>query len=76
MVTQYRHLTDSELLFKVGEACLYSPIIAELARRLDLKNPYDYTQPPITQASCPSCESVLELGFDELNECFTIRNSL
>jgi hypothetical protein len=56
MITKYRNLTNAELLNRLDEARLHSPIIEELCARMEVKS----------RAICPVCEADLTKIKDEL----------
>lgn len=68
--TKYSNLTDEELLNKIDDARQHSPIIDELAGRLEkLDRTNNETN---TRVECPVCEAKLEAGLDEDNNIFTL----
>jgi len=68
--TKYRNLTDEEFLNKIDNARQHSPIIDELAGRLEkLDRTNNETN---TRVECPVCEAKLEAGLDEDNNIFTL----
>lgn len=68
--TKYSNLTDEEFLSKIDNARQHSPIIDELAGRLEkLDRTNNETN---TRVECPVCEAKLEAGLDEDNNIFTL----
>lgn len=68
--TRYSNLTDDELLSRIDEARQHSPIIDELASRLEKKERIN--NQTNTRVECPVCEAALEADLDEGNNIFTL----
>lgn len=79
--TKFRTLTDAELLSVVQTARLYSPIIEELARRVEqakfdegdaLTETWESAEKP-RAFSCPVCEVNLLGSVNLIDDCFVIK---
>lgn len=71
-ITKYRNLSNEELLNRIEDARAHSPIIEELATRLETA--FDPIKGDANRrVECPVCEANLEADFDFGNEMFTIR---
>lgn len=64
--TKFRTLSNIELLNTVQAAREHSPVIEELAQRLEN---YVMAQPTVSSVTCPHCEASLsiEMSHGELN---------
>ena len=71
--TKYSSLTDFELLFKVDEARTKSPIIEELARRLESRPVASLHDINNFEALCPSCETVLRVRVSQTGDDFELK---
>lgn len=69
--TRYSNLTDDELLSRIDETRQQSPIIDELANRLERKERTD--SETRTRIECPVCEALLNVDLDEDDNTFTLR---
>lgn len=70
---QLSRLTDMELIVHVDEARYLSPLIGELAKRLEAIIKSDARDDYNGQASCPVCEASLLVDFDDANKLFNIK---
>lgn len=68
--TRYSNLTDDELLSRIDEARQHSPIIDELASRLEKKERIN--NQTNARVECPVCKAALEADLDEDNNIFTL----
>lgn len=69
--TKYANLSDDELLSQVEEAREHSPIVEELAQRLERRE-VDVTTGANHNVECPVCGAELEANYDEGNNQFTL----
>lgn len=60
-ITIYNHLTDDELLRHIDLARHHSPIIEELAKRLESSQTGDDSG----TKKCPVCEAQVRVGYDD-----------
>lgn len=71
IITKY-HNTPNEELVRIGlDKGEYSPLIQELAQRLDAKTSID--SEANHRVECPVCEAVLVADYDQGNNMFEIK---
>jgi predicted Ser/Thr protein kinase len=68
--TKYRHLTDKELLNHIDEARSKSPLIEELAQRLERE--MDKSKSATWTHDCPVCEAPLNCFIEDEGEILTL----
>ncbi|OHD22914.1 MAG: hypothetical protein A2Y38_19810 [Spirochaetes bacterium GWB1_59_5] len=68
--TKYSNLTDDEFLGQVDDARSKSPIIDELATRLEKANRQRVPEDSDTRVDCPVCEASLVVSYDETTNRF------
>lgn len=66
-------LTDEELLSHVDDRRHLSPIIAELAKRLEALLESDRRDDYNNRAECPVCQATLHVDFDQANNLFNVK---
>jgi hypothetical protein len=69
--TKYSNLTDAELLSQVEAARAQSPVIEELAKRLE-KQTTGFNGDTGHRVECPVCEAPLKADFDDGDNMFTL----
>lgn len=70
-ITIYSHLTDEELLRHISNFKHHSPIIEELAQRLE-KEIVEIVEDANHTVKCPVCKAVLEADYDPGENKFTL----
>lgn len=78
--TKYRNLTTSELLSQLDSIRLHSPIINELITRIEEDNVLaNKLDPPNSCCnnddrvmSCPVCESLIRVSYDQEEDLFRL----
>ena len=68
--TNLSNLTDAELLNHIDSIRHYSPIIAELCKRLDALNVEP--SPLHDRVTCPVCQAELRVDSDDGNEKYEL----
>jgi len=72
--TRYSNLNDAELLCQVEAAREQSPVIEELAKRLE-KQTTGFNESTGHRVACPVCEVPLKADFDDANNMFTLEKT-
>lgn len=70
---QLKRLSDWELIAHIDEARHLSPIIGELASRLEQCLKSDARDDYNSRAECPVCKADLLIEFDEGNKLFEVK---
>lgn len=70
--TKYANLSDDELLRQVEEARAHSPIVEELAKRLEATNGNHVSLDANHRVECPVCEAQLSADYDDGNNLFSL----
>lgn len=72
MITKY-HNTDLDALISLAESKgANSPLIVELARRLDEQSKQKHDMESNTHVECPCCEAPLMVGYDDHNGIYSL----
>ena len=72
-MTTYTHLTDQEFLVALDDVRHYSPVIKELARRLEARSETEAALAGAHhRAECPICKGPLTVEYDVGNDLFEL----
>jgi len=71
--TKYNSLSDEEFLRQIDENRAYSPVISELATRLEkANNRISVQEDSEFQSECPVCESKLNIEYNKDQASFSL----
>ena len=72
-MTTYTHLNDPEFLSAIDAVRHYSPVIKELARRLEARSEMEAALFGTNhRAECPICQGPLTVEYDDGNDLFEL----